>query len=85
MADKLWLVDVTAFGTVRRYEEFGATIDEARERAATRHNVPIAKVASVLGSDGQYVCREELGPERLHDLDHDPTLDMPDGAAEGED
>lgn len=56
---RLWTLDVTILGRVRRIEEFGDTIDEARENTAARYGVPIAKVASVLGPDGQYASRDE--------------------------
>lgn len=59
---RLWTVDVTKYGEVRRYEESGETIDEAREIAAVRYGVPITKVASVLGPDGQYISRPVVQP-----------------------
>lgn len=57
---RLWQLDVTKHGAVHRVEEFGETIDEAREIAAVRYGVPITKVASVLGTDGQYISRPEV-------------------------
>lgn len=59
---RLWTVDVTKHGVVHRFEEFGETIDEAREIAAVRYGVPITKVASVLDVDGQYIRRPEVQP-----------------------
>lgn len=59
---RLWQLDVTKCGEVHRIEEFGETIDEAREIAAVRFGVPITKVASVLDDDGQYVSRMEVRP-----------------------
>lgn len=59
---RIWTVDVTKHGVVHRFEEFGETIDEAREIASTRYCVPLVDVASVVGPDGQYVSRPEVQP-----------------------
>jgi len=56
--EKIWLLDVTIAGRVRRVEEFGQTIEEARENAAARHGLPLTCVASIRWPDCTPVSRE---------------------------
>ena len=57
---RLWQLDVRVHGSVRCVEEFGVTIDEAREIASTRYGVPLVDVASVVGPDGECISRPEV-------------------------